>query len=453
MGSRSKDELAVLIKDYLKSSQVLIVDGNSSARVGLKKLVVSMGAQLHQVHLAGSFEEAEDVIRKQKPRVIFCDYQIDGKYGLDLLQNQRHQFPKESKDSVFILVTSNTSQSAVAQAAEEDVDAFVLKPYTIEGFTSSVSRAIEVKIEPSEYLQVITQGKDLLDKNLFEDALSLFKSAMDKDQKPALACYYEGLTENKMTRLDQSQRSYQKGLTFNKIHYKCLVGLFDLLMSLNEHEAAYGIVQRIVRFFPANPKRLATVLRLAIQTKNYADIEVFYQEFLKMGERGEELTKCVCAALIVCGKYFFDQGQESTALDLVHKGSVSAGGRPYILRKAIETMVESIKGGKASPALLAEVKDSLRRFASVPPENPDYAIATFLAQSLEASSEQIVSRGQELIHRGLNEWVVYKITAHHLKVLGHTQRERDLLDEAERLYPAIKDDTPKEIKNERKKAS
>jgi hypothetical protein len=53
------------------------------------------------------------------------------------------------------MVTGNSSQSAVSpEAAEEDVDTFILKPYTIEIFSSvCFLKAAMAKLYPSDYMK------------------------------------------------------------------------------------------------------------------------------------------------------------------------------------------------------------------------------------------------------------------------------------------------------------
>ncbi len=422
------DDSHAFIADYLKSARVLIVDLNSGARVGLKKLIISLGARLNQVFLAASFEEAETYLEKEKPDLVFCDYQLDsGKFGIDLLQKHRERLEKEGKKSIFILVTSNTSQSAVAQAAEEDIDAYILKPYTIDGFTLSLSRAIQIKFHPDEYQRLIHSGKDLLDQNQFEEAIAVFTEAMKKNSKPSLACYYEGLTYFKKAFIENSEKSYIKGLGFNKIHYKCLVGLFDLLMGLKKYESAYEVVQRIIRFFPANPNRLATVLRLAIQTKHFSDIETFYEEFVKIEDRTDDLVKSISAALIVCGKYFFESKENQLGVDLIQKASVTAAGRSFLLKKAIEALIQYGE--------LDEAKSVLKRFSNTSNEDPHFQVANFLVSSKESKAEWGASRGQELLQKGIRDLSVYETTISCFEKLGKSERVSELAQDVAKLYP------------------
>lgn len=95
-----------------------------------------------------------------KPQIVITDFNLSNRCGLDLLQRQREQCP-DAKECLFVLITGNTSQSALAQAAEEDVYTYLLKPYTIDIFRKSIARAVEAKLTPSNYTRLINEGKEL----------------------------------------------------------------------------------------------------------------------------------------------------------------------------------------------------------------------------------------------------------------------------------------------------
>ena len=66
--------------------------------------------------LASSIADAEQEIQKRKPNIVVAESTFGKQSGLDLLQRQRENNP-ESKNCLFILLTGNSSQSAVARAA------------------------------------------------------------------------------------------------------------------------------------------------------------------------------------------------------------------------------------------------------------------------------------------------------------------------------------------------
>ena len=119
---------AVMIQ-FLKENNILIADTSNVASGRLASTLAEFGARRSQITIEDTFESAQKAIRNYKPKLILCDYYPGTNSGLDLLQDQRREF-QDSKNSIFVLITANASQSTVARAAEEDIDSFIIKPYT-----------------------------------------------------------------------------------------------------------------------------------------------------------------------------------------------------------------------------------------------------------------------------------------------------------------------------------
>ena len=215
---------------FLNENRILIADTSSASRVRLAATLVELGVRSSNLILTGSYEEADEKLKtgKPKPKLVLCDYMLGKRSGLDLLQTARSA--PSSEDDVFILVTGNTSQSAVARAAEEDVDSFILKPYTLETLKSALVSAVIAKVYPTEYIKLIRKGKDELFGGKLDEAIKTFDDAMKLESNPTLAHFYRGYAQKMKKTLDQAEESFKEGLGLNKIHYKCLIGLFDLLI-------------------------------------------------------------------------------------------------------------------------------------------------------------------------------------------------------------------------------
>ena len=272
--------------------------------------------------------------------------------GLDLLQEQKVAYSKaELNQTLFVLLTGNSSQSAVARAAEEDVDTFIIKPYTKDLLRKTLENTVHQKLNPSRYLQLIEEGKDHLFKKRYDEAIELFEEAMLENNEPTLACFYAGQAEFMKTAMSNAETKYEKGLSYNKIHYKCLVGLFDLLMVQEKYNEAYGIIRKLAQYFPANPKRLNSVLRVAILTDNFDDIDGYYQIYLQITERNEELTKHMCSALVVAGKYYLQKDMHAKALQIFESAAISSAGRSQFLAYIIATLIDYNLGQAVKPVL------------------------------------------------------------------------------------------------------
>ena len=395
--SENRDETA--LSQYLSDSFCLVADSHQGSRVRLANSLIKLGAKPGQVRVAGGYHEAKQEVATSFPRVILCDYELGSRSGLDLLQEQREKRPY-TRDGIFVLVTANSSQAAVARAAEEDVDTYVLKPYTMEILKRALTIAALQKVFPGEYLTLIEEGKTLLFSGKFSEASKLFAKARELSSKPTLACFYLGQTEVMREAFEDASQTYRVGLSYNKIHYKCLIGLHELLMKRGQHDEAYDIFKRITKTYPANPKRLSTALKLALLTKNYSDIDGYYRIFLHIDDRTEELVRGICAALIVTGKYYLSTEHKSRGLDFLNKAVVSCAGRPRFIRYAIEGLVEN--------KMVDRAKELLGRFPSDLQSGEDFLTSEYLVESGAKGPAQVLHHGRRLIKEGIRNVAIYR---------------------------------------------
>jgi DNA-binding NarL/FixJ family response regulator len=423
--SQSEKNLA-LFAEYIKEKKIVIVDQNSSSRVGIARMLSNLGAKGPNIRTATDYEHGVKEIELSKPHIVVCDYDLGNRSGLELIQSLKKQSPDYTQ-SLFIMVTGNSSQSAVSQAAEEDVDTFILKPYTIEIFRQCLLKAAMSKLYPSDYIKKIDEGKKLLIDLKPAEAKAIFEEAKTMDPKPALACFYIGQAEAMEKALEQAQGSYSQGLNYNKIHYKCLTGLFDLLMEKKMVGDAYEVVKRISRYFPANPQRLAQVLRLAIMTKSYEDVERYYQSFIDLDARNDELVRYICAALVVCGKYYISTNNPSRGMELFRKASITGTGKVKILREIIMALAEN--------EMLKDAREYLSRFPLEIQSGPDYQAMSYLVGSDSQPTTLTISLGRELVSKGVFDPVIHQVLIKKSIQEGYKDSAEELIREGLKKWP------------------
>ena len=420
------DNASEAFAQFIKDKVILIADASGVSRSNLAKVFNSLGVKGSSMSLVGTYEEAETAIVEKKPQVIVCDYDLGSKCGLDLLQKQRFN-SAESKDHLFILVTGNTSQSAVARAAEEDVDTFILKPFTADGLKKSIIKAAISKKHPSKYLDTIEKGKADLAAGKMDEAQLKFAMAIPLDPTPSLAHFYYGQVNLMKSALKDAEGSYSKGLNFNKIHYKCMVGMYELLMSQKRNDDAYGVVKRMSHYFPANPQRLTAVLRLAITTGNYQDVERYYQIFTKIDDRNDEIIKYICAALVVCGKHYLNSNYPGRALELFQKAAVSASGRTKVLREIISALVDR--------GMIGETDAYMKRFPGDTRGAADYLTCQMLITDKTGAATVVVEKARQIISKGVHDPMIYKILIRRSMEVGLRPAAEELIRAASTKWP------------------
>ena len=425
----TKNTDAEIFKKYLVNKKILVVDPSASARSGIFKVFNELGAKTQQIILANNYVTAEEEIKKQKPDIVIAEYDLGKACGLELLQQQRATNP-DSKKTLFLLLTGNTSQSAVARSAEEDIDAYVLKPFTPEVLRRTIMTTALAKVRPPAYNVKIDEAKALLAESKLDEAEKTLNEAVTMDPKPSLALYYLGQVKFLRELADQAEGSYKTGLSFNKIHYKCLVGLFDLLMSAKKHNEAYEVVKRVSQYFPANPKRLAEVLRLAIMNQKYEDVEKYYSVFCNIDERSDILIRYVCAALVVCGKYYLQTNNRTRAFELFQKAAVTSAGRTGILKEIVQSLVDF--------SLSKEAVEFLGRFPPEAQSTPEYCLLKFRVTDLNGMPSPVIAMGKELIAKGMVDEDLYEIMIRRARQANSASLVENLLYEAAAKFPDSK---------------
>ncbi len=371
-----------LLKGYLSSQTVLIYDPVNSSRAHLANTLMQLGVAQSQLTLVQTLDEAKNQIQNRSPKLIFSVTECE-------------ELQKIKKDeAVLVLVTDDASQSRVAIAAEENVDAFILKPYQTKTLETALAKIAKNRLNPTPYLNLLDAGKKKLLNAEYLEAIELFKKATSEDPNPALAYFYAGQAELMRSVIENSRENFEKGLFHSKIHHKCLVGLFQVLSIQKKYKDAYQVMNQLVQYYPAHPKRLSDVLRLAIMTENFEDIENFHQIYQALPERDENLKKYMCSALLVTGKYFLRQKQNSQAMETFFKAIQAAGKKTNYYFYVIEALVDF--------EMLLEASQVLDLFYNIEPECQDYRVSKFLVSTLGSGDlEESIRLGQSLVAEGV----------------------------------------------------
>ena len=292
-------------------------------------------------------------------------------------------------------------------------------------------RAALLKASPPEYVLRIEVGKAKLAVKDYDGALAEFTAALQLDPQPSLAHYYIGHVSFLKKVMEDARGEFEKGLTYNKIHYKCLVGLYDLLMDLKLHKEAYEIVKKISQYFPANPKRLAEVLRLAILTQSYADVERYYAIFCNIDERNDLLTDYICAALIVCGKHYVKTGNRNRAIELFQKAVATSAGRTKFLREIVQTLIDGKMGSEAAGVL--------KRYPPGNQKGKEYLLLDFQVRNLLQDAQSVLNQGRELVTQGVESEKFFEIMLTRSLEAANARMAETMLSTGAAKYPALKE--------------
>ena len=324
MNDADRSSEKMTFEQYMNVAKILIVDESFTYRIALKQTLLSYGASNNNIVATKTLREAVALLEKAKFNIVFSDFMLKDGIGTSLINDR--------KDFIFILVSSVASQAAVAKAAEVEVDQFIFKPYSQAHLKSVLEGVVKVKTDPPESNQFIEDGKELLSIGEFEKASLLFEKAKADPASFARASSYLGEINKIKNELDGAFQHFRDGLAATEVHFRCLLGLFNVLLQTGRQEAAYSILRDILLYFPECPERLIQAIDLAIQTNHFVDIEELYEVFNLMYEKPEKLLKYMSSALLVNGHFHLKHENTDAAMESFVRGiSVGQGHDKFTL--------------------------------------------------------------------------------------------------------------------------
>ena len=388
---------------FIMTRQILIADGSTQTRIGLSKLLRSLGARAENIFLAANYEAAVGAIHSRRPELIICDYRLGAENGLKLIHHQKRQFLDDNAN-LFILVTAEAGEAAIAEAAEEEIDSYILKPFTITGFKEHLIGAALAKLNPDPYRQCLQQAKLRLAEGQAKPAAVLLEGALKLSPTPSLAHYYLAQALLLENHFEKAEASFRKGLSYNPAHYRCLTGLFDLLIERKMRKEAYAVGQQLINAFPLTPSRLEDLITLAMQNELFRDTSRFFQLHQEMDSRTPSLTQCMSAALLVSAKHFLEDQKKEAAI-LFFENAITAAARSgrshEMLEKTILTLLEYGELGLADRFLGHFPLDHRHR--------PEFLRAEFMILNESASLDKILTQGRNLLKKGVHDPAIYEI--------------------------------------------
>ncbi len=328
------------ITEYLINKKALIICSSNATRSVIRSALLGSGMINNNITTAKRFSEAVSIIETIKPEIIFADYEIDENFGLELSFIQR-DFISDTSQKIFFALSDSGTASAVADAAEEEVESFLIKPLNEGTIISYIQRIVREKINPSEKTMIMAKAREMIKNNQLPAAEKFLTLSMVSVDNPAIIYYYLGLIHEKRGHFASALSYYNLGLENNANHFKSLYGKFMMSYRTGDKSQAYNLINQIRKKFPLTPELLKIAFCVVIETNNFKEIEDYYQLYLKQIRKPEDLKFVVSTALLTAGKAFLRQnGQIDIALNYFTKGSIISGRQTDYIENVIQELTK-----------------------------------------------------------------------------------------------------------------
>lgn len=416
------------INQFLNYQKALIVEPSNAFFSVIQSCLTGLGMSGSNIVTANNYHDAISLMAEYKPKILITEYTIGKYFGLALVE--KHDEIYDSLSRISIMVTKETSDTAVAEAAEEQLDAYIVKPFSMLDFKNRLLEVIKRKMYPSQYFEKIREGKNFLKNNQTDEAISVFTEAKGMTPKPTLACYYLGECFVNQKNHSLARAQFKEGRTYNELHYKCLIGEFDSLMYECNYREAYGLVKIIRQNYPVTSARLGKFFIAAVYTESFQDLDQLCDLYMNLDFRPPELINLVSLAFITAGRYYLRKKNSTLAINYFEIATTVTGRGIEYLEKIIDDLLKVEEVAAAEKFLKYVKADDI--------SSSRYQQLNFKVGRFVLPSEQIMEQGRKIIVEGKANPEVVKLVVKLAAESGKQTLAESLIIKGVEMYPEIR---------------
>lgn len=272
----------------LHNMDVLIVDDMVSMCKSIHKMmkVIEFGRAFHYAH---NGREALKVLKREQIDLVMMDYNMPVMNGAELLANIRDD--RELRHLPVVMITAQAYTEYVAEAAESDIDAYILKPLTIRVLEEKVVDVINKANNPAPMFKHLQRAKQLEDEGDIDGALKEAQLAMKADPQSSRPIRELGYYYYKTNNLKQAEKWLLKAASMNYLDVFAFHNLGELYTQVGNYEKAQKYFEKAMSISPRHLDRGIKFGKSLLQMKMFQRAAQAFESVIQFGEDPMELRE------------------------------------------------------------------------------------------------------------------------------------------------------------------
>ncbi len=252
--------------DY-KDITFLLVDENDRMRRITRNVLERIGYE--NILEAGSGEIALETLQNSKVDLVICEAVMNEMPGMDVLRTVRDN--DEFQATAFIMISAEKDHAVVAEAGEGDVDAYVLKPFTVQFIQDKIRQVMDFRRTPSPLKIHLDLGLVYVQNRQYDQAYSEFEKALDINPNSPRVLMALGKVKESTGRLDEAMQLYHKAVKLSPQFIKGYDALAAIYEGQGDLETAARYLKQAAVISPRNAERQIRLGQALIKTGNKHD--------------------------------------------------------------------------------------------------------------------------------------------------------------------------------------
>lgn len=285
-----------------KQMRFLIVDDIDTMRRSIRAMLnlVQFGKEHFE---AANGEAAWNILINEETCIdfIISDWRMPKMNGIELLEKVRAS--KKLRDTPFLIITAESNQTVIAQAAEHDVDAYLTKPFVTATLEQKILGLLKNIAQPTPLATLLNKARTLRESGDINSAIACALKAAEINTRSSRPLRELGLLYLQKKDREKALIFFNKAIELNRMDVTSYHYLGQIYFSTGELDEAIANYSMAVKLSPRNSERAFKFATLLIEKKRLADAEKIFKIVIKNNKSDIDLLEKVADACLGQGLY------------------------------------------------------------------------------------------------------------------------------------------------------
>ena len=265
----------------LKEMSILIVDDMENMCKSIRAMlkVLNYGKKFR---VAYNGREALKILKEGGFDLAIIDWNMPIMTGVELLVNIRED--KNLRDMPVVMITAEANREIVAEAAESDIDAYILKPLTVKSIGDKIVGVIEKTNTPTPMMTHLKRARVLEETGEIDGAIEEAKLALKAEPNSSRPVRTLGQLFYKKKDIDTAEKCFIKAIKMNKLDVFAYHHLGEISLQKNNIEKAEIFFDKAMSISPRHVSRGIYFGKVLVQMKNFEKAAKVFNRTLKYAE-------------------------------------------------------------------------------------------------------------------------------------------------------------------------
>jgi CheY-like chemotaxis protein len=273
----------------------LIVDDMDNMRRSIKAMLklINYGKEFFE---AGNGRDAWKFLKDnpQKIDFIICDYAMPYMTGTELLYQIR--LDKILRDIPFMMITAEANMEIVAEAAEQDVDGYLTKPFVTASLEHKIDELLKKVFNPDPFIKHLRAARDFEEKGEVTKAIEEARLALKENERSSRPYRELGRLYFKAGKVKDSLSFFTRATEINRLDVSSYHYLGQIYYKQNKLDKAIHYFSKAMEISPRDSARALKFAGLLMKKKKISEVEKVLRLVLKHNSHTEIKKEIVAMA-------------------------------------------------------------------------------------------------------------------------------------------------------------